>query len=288
MNNDNDFLSGFNLDTGPFNQALQNSMQIFHQTWQGLSQNTGIPFATPPMNLEELNKRIEELKHIENWLKMNLAMLSTTIQGLEMQRDSIVSFKEMVQTVSVPHKNTPSLEEVLRNFSAASGTDTSQATTSSAQASDDSSDNTDNIHAQTKADTLQQVGQAWWDMMQNQLATLLTAQKDRLTAAAEQEQTTEPESAQPATVTSIQQKRATRPVAKKISKTKAESTPPTDTPVAHTQNSQSTTSTSTIKAASSPPPRARGKMATKLAATTEKGSQRPSHAKKISKPSITT
>ena len=40
---------------------------------------------TPTFDVEEIEKKIKDLKAVENWLKMNLSMLQMTIQGLEMQ-----------------------------------------------------------------------------------------------------------------------------------------------------------------------------------------------------------
>jgi len=40
---------------------------------------------TPTFDVEELEKRLVDLKAVEGWLKMNLSMLQMTIQTLEMQ-----------------------------------------------------------------------------------------------------------------------------------------------------------------------------------------------------------
>ena len=41
---------------------------------------------TPTMSVEEVEKKIVELKSVENWLKMNLSFLQMTIKTLEMQK----------------------------------------------------------------------------------------------------------------------------------------------------------------------------------------------------------
>src|SRR5690606_42037298 len=51
---------------------------------------------TPPMNLEELERRIAELRSVESWLRMNLSMLTSTIQGLEVQRATIATLRSFV------------------------------------------------------------------------------------------------------------------------------------------------------------------------------------------------
>lgn len=48
---------------------------------------------TPTTDLEELDKRISDLKAVEQWLNVNLSMLRATIQGLEVQRGTIATIK---------------------------------------------------------------------------------------------------------------------------------------------------------------------------------------------------
>jgi hypothetical protein len=43
----------------------------------------------PTFDIEELDKRIKDMKAVEGWLRMNLSMLQMTIQGLEMQRTTV-------------------------------------------------------------------------------------------------------------------------------------------------------------------------------------------------------
>ena len=44
---------------------------------------------TPTMSVEEVEKKIVELKSVENWLKMNLSFLQMTIKTLEMQKAAL-------------------------------------------------------------------------------------------------------------------------------------------------------------------------------------------------------
>ncbi len=52
-------------------------------------------FVTPTMDTEELAKRIADLKAVEGWLKLNLTMLQSTIQGLEVQQATIAALRAM-------------------------------------------------------------------------------------------------------------------------------------------------------------------------------------------------
>ena len=42
----------------------------------------------------EIDKRIAELKSVENWLNMNLNVLRTTVHSLEMQKSGLAAMRE--------------------------------------------------------------------------------------------------------------------------------------------------------------------------------------------------
>src|SRR5690606_12974458 len=69
--------------------------EMMRQAWQGLASAGGLEHSamTPPMSIEDLDRRISDLRAVENWLRMNLSMLSSTIQGLEVQRATIATLK---------------------------------------------------------------------------------------------------------------------------------------------------------------------------------------------------
>lgn len=79
------------------------SMEMMRQAWAGLTGPGGLasslPMA-PPMNLEDLDRRIAELRSVENWLRMNLSMLSGTIQGMEVQRSTITTLRAFVDSAA--------------------------------------------------------------------------------------------------------------------------------------------------------------------------------------------
>jgi hypothetical protein len=56
----------------------------------------GLPLAgmvTPTLNVPEIEKRIADLKLVENWLNMNLSMLRMSIQALEMQKMTLAAMQ---------------------------------------------------------------------------------------------------------------------------------------------------------------------------------------------------
>ncbi|MEX0957889.1 MAG: PhaM family polyhydroxyalkanoate granule multifunctional regulatory protein [Burkholderiales bacterium] len=48
----------------------------------------------PTMDVEELDKKIAELKAVDNWLRMNLGFLEMTIKTLEMQKSALETLQE--------------------------------------------------------------------------------------------------------------------------------------------------------------------------------------------------
>lgn len=44
---------------------------------------------TPTINVEEIERKLTELRSVENWLKMNQAFLQMTIKTLEMQKSAL-------------------------------------------------------------------------------------------------------------------------------------------------------------------------------------------------------
>ena len=94
-----------------FNQSLE----MFKTMWgQGATGQAGqFPFtadaskaasgfgaAFPGMDIDELEKRIKDLKSVENWLNLNLNILKSTIQGLEVQHATMMALKSFGDAVS--------------------------------------------------------------------------------------------------------------------------------------------------------------------------------------------
>lgn len=80
-----------------FQQPFLGNLEAFNKAWQDTVQKSQSEFTQPPLTVEDLDKRIQSLKSVENWLNLNLAMLKNTIQSLELQRTQLLSFQEMMQ-----------------------------------------------------------------------------------------------------------------------------------------------------------------------------------------------
>src|SRR5574337_2145217 len=65
---------------------------------RGMWSNMGFSLpgmVTPTLDVDELDRRIKDMKAVEGWLKMNLNMLQMSIQGLEMQRAALAAVRAM-------------------------------------------------------------------------------------------------------------------------------------------------------------------------------------------------
>jgi hypothetical protein len=77
-------LSYLSQETSMSADASNDPMDFVRSFWG--SMGFSLPgMVTPTFDVDELSKRINDLKAVEGWLKMNLSMLQMTIQGLEMQ-----------------------------------------------------------------------------------------------------------------------------------------------------------------------------------------------------------
>ena len=79
----------------------QDPFEMFRRLWGPL----GVPvpgMAMPTLDPQEIDKRVQELKSVEMWLSMNLNMLRTVIQGLEMQKAGL-SAMQQAMSMAMPH-----------------------------------------------------------------------------------------------------------------------------------------------------------------------------------------
>jgi hypothetical protein len=100
----------------PFAGTVTDSLELMRKVW-GMSGLPTIPspasmaqFAqslpqslpsmiAPTLDVGELDKRIADLRAVEQWLGLNMSMLRTTIQSLEVQRNTIATLKSFGGTM---------------------------------------------------------------------------------------------------------------------------------------------------------------------------------------------
>jgi len=77
-------------DTLDFVKNLWGSMSIPGANLPGMSGLTA-----PTLSIDDLDKRIADMKAVESWLNLNLTMLRGTIQAMEVQRGTLATLKSM-------------------------------------------------------------------------------------------------------------------------------------------------------------------------------------------------
>lgn len=81
------------------NDQVHDPLNFMRNMWGNMG--FSLPgMVAPTFDVEELDKRIKDMKAVEGWLRMNLSMLQMTIQGLEMQRSTVGAVKAMGQMAS--------------------------------------------------------------------------------------------------------------------------------------------------------------------------------------------
>lgn len=184
-------LPGLGQDSDLSGNPLLASMEMMRKAWAGLAGPGGLaqslPMA-PPMNLEELERRIAELRTVESWLRMNLSMLSSAIQGMEVQRSTIATLRSFVTGAA---GNGPSPLEVVLGLKPAQGStkpasastgassrsETRSSSTAAASASSgaEGSAPSAGVDTASMADQMSQASQAWWNLLQQQFNQIATA-----------------------------------------------------------------------------------------------------------------
>jgi len=98
----------------PFS-AIGETMDFMQQVWGGMGMPTpgnltgmgAVPqrmpgMLAPTVDVDELDKRIADLRAVQQWLELNAAMLRTTIQTLEVQRATIATLKGISGAMLAP------------------------------------------------------------------------------------------------------------------------------------------------------------------------------------------
>jgi len=73
---------------------LPDPFEFMKKLWNPM----GLPMpgmVAPTLDIDAVEKKIADLKSVENWLTLNLNMLRLSIQGLEMQKNTLAAMKAM-------------------------------------------------------------------------------------------------------------------------------------------------------------------------------------------------
>ncbi len=110
----------------PGMNAMGDTLSFVKNLW-GSMQVPGM--VAPPMSVDELDKKIQDLKTVESWLTVNMNMLRGTIQALEVQRATLAALQSLGESFAHHAQQASAMAEQASAFSAAStdGKETSNA-----------------------------------------------------------------------------------------------------------------------------------------------------------------
>lgn len=86
----------------PQSAGMTDTLEFVKKLWGSMNiPGTGMPgMHSPTLSVDELDKKIADLKAVESWLNLNLGMLRGTIQALEVQRGTLATLKAMSDSMA--------------------------------------------------------------------------------------------------------------------------------------------------------------------------------------------
>lgn len=77
--------------------AMTDTLEFVKNLWGGMK----IPgMAMPSLSVDDVNKQIADLKAVESWLNVNMSMLRSTIQALEVQSATLAALHTMSSSMN--------------------------------------------------------------------------------------------------------------------------------------------------------------------------------------------
>ncbi|MFZ6677423.1 PhaM family polyhydroxyalkanoate granule multifunctional regulatory protein [Undibacterium sp. Tian12W] len=105
----------------PGMNAMGDTLSFVKKLW-GNMQVPGM--VAPPMSVDELDKKIQDLKTVESWLTVNMNMLRGTIQALEVQRATLAALQSLGESFAQHAQQAGAMAEQAVSATAAATTGT--------------------------------------------------------------------------------------------------------------------------------------------------------------------
>lgn len=201
---------GAMTDTLDFVKNLWGSMGLPGMNMTGMPMS-GMPgmnmtgMVMPTLSVEEINKKITDLKAVESWLGLNMNMLRGTIQALEVQAATIATLQSMGETFAATmnpaSKDKPTESRSAASPNGANGSDGANGASGShaAERVHHAPEPTSKDESDAASLTAPLVNAAaWWNMLQDQFKQAVnTAMTETAQAAAPVTETPKAKAAKP-------------------------------------------------------------------------------------------
>ncbi len=179
--------------SGASQNPLLSSMDMMRQAMTGLGQSAQASSGSlsQPMTPEDLEQKINDLKVVENWLKLNLSMLSSSIQGLEVQLATVRTLRSFVAMGETPAVSSTSDASPLEVALGLKPAPTKAAAPREASTGGRENETQNDVLNKSLNETAQKppsgdasapdantntaAAQAWWKMLENQFNQLASA-----------------------------------------------------------------------------------------------------------------
>ncbi len=182
-----------NIPNMPGFGVMTDSLEFVKNLWGSMGiPGTNIPGASmpnmqgmpgmvmPTLSLEEINKKIADLKAVESWLALNMNMLRTTIQALEVQSATIATLQTMGQNFAASI-HSPISGATPNGAYGSNGTRASQREEQTQDMSEPSKQDVNDAAALT-APLVNAA--AWWNMLQEQFTQAVSGAMNEMTQEA--------------------------------------------------------------------------------------------------------
>jgi hypothetical protein len=154
----------------PGMNAMNDTMEFMRNMWGAMK----VPGMTmPSLSPEEIDKQITDLKAVESWLQLNMNMLRSSIQALEMQSATLSTLQTMGDNFAQTMKSmTPEAEPEKQEFQSPFAQYTYPKTAAAPEPEPESVKPSQDEQA---ADTKNMAAQfanpaAWWSVVQDQFS----------------------------------------------------------------------------------------------------------------------
>ncbi len=159
-----------NMPNIPGMGAMTETLDFMKKMWGGMGMpgmnmpGMNMPgMVMPTLSVEEINKKISDLKAVESWLTLNMNMLRGTIQALEVQSATISTLQTMGENFT--HSMTPPARAPESESSAAASAGQGDGHHKSHEAPQPTSQDESDA-AKLTAPLVNAA--AWWNMLQDQ------------------------------------------------------------------------------------------------------------------------
>lgn len=167
----------------------------------------GVPLQNPLLsdqtkNVEQLDERIKQLESVASWLNLNLQMVNSSVQQLQVQKQTLQAlgqWQEMTKTAMAGFVKANERVEPSAAQEPASAAENNQPAKTKAKPSTTKTTAKSNVETEEKIDipiaaptdaddmaaNLEQIAQSWWAGLQNQFAQVVQPVMESVTTQVE-------------------------------------------------------------------------------------------------------